>query len=137
MAGVPSADQFKEMREALERLPKKTLDSLLGQMRPLTGRLGELIATLELTEYDRLFYLGDRQPADFLAIKLKGEREGVYFIETKTAKTPLDDAEKELKRLIDENKVYHIILRVEKIGMAEPQNIEMPDRLRGGDREEM
>jgi predicted Holliday junction resolvase-like endonuclease len=73
------------------------------------------LATLELTHYDRLFYLGG-EPVDFVGIKYG---EGVDFIEVKTEKSALSPAEKELRDLIECKMVNYVPLSVKRISVAE------------------
>ena len=72
------------------------------------------MATFELTQYDRLFYLGE--PIDFVGIKYG---EGIDFIEVKTGKARLSEDEKKLKELIDSKMVFYVPLSVQRIGIAE------------------
>jgi len=111
---LASADSVKEIRDTLDGLPRNLLESITRSLGKRTGKLNELLATFELTHYDRLFYLGE--PIDFVGIKYG---EGVDFIEVKTGKARLSDDEKRLKELIDSKLVYYVPLSVQKIGIAE------------------
>ena len=111
---LASATSVKEIQEALEDLPHDLLESITRSLGKRTGKLNELLATFELTQYDRLFYLGE--PVDFVGIKYG---EGVDFIEVKTGKARLSDDEKRLKELIDSKLVNYVPLSVQKIGIAE------------------
>jgi len=73
-----------------------------------------LLATFELTKYDRLFYLGE--PVDFVGVKYD---EGIDFIEVKTGKARLTEDEKRLKDLIELKMVNYVPLSVQRIGIAE------------------
>ena len=115
-----SAQDIKDTHEILRKLPRDVLDSITGSLSKRSGRLHELMATFELTHYDRLFYLGD--PIDFVGIKYD---DGVDFIEVKTGKSRLTADEKKLKELIDSKRVNYVPLAVEKIGMAE--EVDIPD----------
>ena len=111
---LASAASVKEIQDALEDLPHDLLESITRSLGRRTGKLNELLATFELTQYDRLFYLGE--PIDFVGIKYG---EGVDFIEVKTGKARLTEDEKRLKDLIDSKMVNYVPLSVQKIGIAE------------------
>ncbi len=111
---LASAASVKEIQDALEDLPHDLLESITRSLGKRTGKLNELLATFELTQYDRLFYLGE--PVDFVGIKYG---EGVDFIEVKTGKASLSPAERELKDLIESKLVNYVPLSVNKIGIAE------------------
>ena len=111
---LASADSVREIRDTLDGLPRDLLESITRSLGKRTGKLNELLATFELTHYDRLFYLGE--PIDFVGIKYG---EGVDFIEVKTGKARLSDDEKRLKELVDSKLVYYVPLSVQKIGIAE------------------
>ena len=111
---LASAASVKEIQDTLEDLPHDLLESITRSLGKRTGKLNELLATFELTQYDRLFYLGE--PIDFVGIKYG---EGVDFIEVKTGKAGLSPAEKELKDLIECKLVNYVPLSVQKIGIAE------------------
>jgi predicted Holliday junction resolvase-like endonuclease len=111
---LASAASVKEIQDALAGLPHDILESITRSLGQRTGKLNELLATFELTKYDRLFYLGE--PVDFVGIKYG---EGVDFIEVKTGKASLSPAEKELKDLIECKMVNYVPLSVQRIGIAE------------------
>ena len=111
---LASAASVKEIQDALEDLPHDLLESITRSLGRRTGKLNELLATFELTQYDRLFYLGE--PIDFVGVKYG---EGVDFIEVKTGKARLTEDEKRLKDLIDSKLVNYVPLSVNKIGIAE------------------
>jgi predicted Holliday junction resolvase-like endonuclease len=111
---LASAASVKEIQDALDDLPHDLLESITRSLGRRTGKLNELLATFELTQYDRLFYLGE--PIDFVGIKYG---EGVDFIEVKTGKARLTEDEKRLKDLIDSKLVNYVPLSVQKIGIAE------------------
>ena len=100
---LASAASVKEIQDTLEGLPHDLLESITHSLGKRTGKLNELLATFELTQYDRLFYLGE--PID--------------FIEVKTGKAGLSPAERELKDLIETKRVNYVPLSVQKIGIAE------------------
>ncbi len=111
---LASAVSVKEIQDTLDDLPHDLLESITRSLGKRTGKLNELMATFELTQYDRLFYLGE--PIDFVGIKYG---EGVDFIEVKTGKARLTEDEKRLKDLIDSKLVNYVPLSVNKIGIAE------------------
>ncbi len=111
---LASAVSVREIQDTLEDLPHDLLESITRSLGRRTGKLNELLATFELTQYDRLFYLGE--PIDFVGIKYG---EGVDFIEVKTGKARLTEDEKRLKDLIDSKLVNYVPLSVNKIGIAE------------------
>ena len=116
---LASATSVKEIQDALEDLPHDLLESITRSLGKRTGKLNELLATFELTQYDRLFYLGE--PIDFVGIKYD---EGIDFIEVKTGKARLSEDEKKLKELIDSKMVNYVPLSVQRIGIAEEVDTE-------------
>ena len=111
---LASAASVKEIHDALEELPHDVLESITRSLGKRTGKLNELLATFELTKYDRLFYLGE--PVDFVGVKYD---EGIDFIEVKTGRASLTEDEKRLKDLIELKMVNYVPLSVQKIGIAE------------------
>ncbi len=111
---LASAASVKEIQDALDDLPHDLLESITRSLGRRTGKLNELLATFELTQYDRLFYLGE--PIDFVGVKYG---EGVDFIEVKTGRARLTEDERKLKHLIDSKLVNYVPLSVSKIGIAE------------------
>jgi len=111
---LASAASVKEIQDALAGLPHDVLESITRSLGKRTGKLNELLATFELTKYDRLFYLGE--PVDFVGIKYD---EGIDFIEVKTGRASLTEDEKRLKDLIELKMVNYVPLSVQKIGIAE------------------
>ena len=111
---LASAASVKEIRDILEGLPHDVLESITRSLGKRTGKLNELLATFELTKYDRLFYLGE--PVDFVGIKYD---EGIDFIEVKTGKARLTEDEIKLKDLIECKMVNYVPLSVQRIGIAE------------------
>ena len=116
---LASASSVKEIQETLEDLPHDLLESITRSLGKRTGKLNELLATFELTHYDRLFYLGE--PIDFVGVKYG---EGIDFIEVKTGKASLSPAERELKDLIESKLVNYVPLVVQRIGIAESVDTE-------------
>lgn len=111
---LASEASVREVQSDLRNLPNQLLVSITRSLGKRTGKLNELMATFELTQYDRLFYLGD--PVDFVGIKYD---EGVDFIEVKTGRFRLTEDEKKLKELIEHGKVNYVPLTVERIVIAE------------------
>ena len=111
---LASATSVKEIQDTIDNLPHALLESITHSLGRRTGKLNELLATFELTQYDRLFYLGE--PIDFIGVKYG---EGVDFIEVKTGRASLTPAERELKDLIESRLVNYTTLTVNKIGIAE------------------
>ena len=111
---LASADSVREVQELLEGLPQDVMRSITGSLGKRTGKLNELMATFELTQYDRLFYLGD--PIDFVGIKYG---ESVDFIEVKTSRFRLTEDEQKLRELVEAGRVNYVPLLVERIGIAE------------------
>ena len=111
---LASATSVKEIQDTLEDLPHDLLESITRSLGKRTGKLNELLATFELTHYDRLFYLGE--PVDFVGVKYD---EGIDFIEVKTGKARLTEDEMKLKDLIELKRVNYVPLSVQRIGIAE------------------
>ncbi len=111
---LASAESVREIQNLLEDMPRDVLASITRSLGTRTGKLNELLATLELTKYDRLFYLGD--PVDFVGVKYG---EGVDFIEVKTGRARLTEDERKLKELIDSKMVSYIPLSVQRIRIVD------------------
>jgi len=111
---LASEASVREIRDMLEGLPRDVLESITRSLGKRTGKLNELMATFELTQYDRLFYLGE--PIDFVGIKYD---EGVDFIEVKTGRFRLSADEMKLRELIEAGRVNYVPLTVNRIGIAE------------------
>jgi len=111
---LASEASVREIQDMLRSLPRDVLESITRSLGKRTGKLNELMATFELTQYDRLFYLGE--PIDFVGIKYD---EGVDFIEVKTGRFRLSADEQRLRELIEAGRVNYVPLTVERIGIAE------------------
>ena len=111
---LASQTSIKEIQQKLEGLPHDLMQSITGSMSKRTGKLNELMATFELTKYDRLFYLGE--PIDFIGVKYG---KSIDFIEVKTGRFRLTEDESKLRELIDSKMVQYVPLSVERIGIAE------------------
>ncbi|MGB2799236.1 MAG: Holliday junction resolvase-like protein [Dehalococcoidia bacterium] len=116
---LASQTSIREIQEILKGMPRDVMQSITGSLSKRTGKLNELMATFELTHYDRLFYLGE--PIDFVGIKYD---EGVDFIEVKTGRFRLTEDEKKLRELIESGRVNYVPLSVERIGLAEELDTE-------------
>jgi hypothetical protein len=97
---LASQTSVREIQEILKDLPRDVMQSITGSLSKRTGKLNELLATLEMTKYDRLFYL--ESPIDFVGIKYD---EGVDFIE----------------------RVYYVPLKVERIKIPDEIDTEEMD----------
>jgi len=115
---LASEKSVKEVQDIVEKLPHDVIQSLTHSLAMRTGKLNELLATVEFAQYDRLFYLGE--PIDFVGVKYG---EAVDFIEVKTGKFRLTEDEKKLKELIEAKQVNYVPLSVEKVGVAEEVDI--------------
>ena len=116
---LASAESVKEIQDLIAGLPRDVLTSITRSQGTRSGKLNELLATLELTKYDRLFYLGD--PIDFVGINYN---EGVDFIEVKSGKARFTEDEIKLKDLIECKMVNYVPLTVKRINIAEEINAE-------------
>ena len=111
---LASADSVKEIQDSLKDLPKDVLTSITRSQGTRSGKLNELLATLELTKYDRLIYLGS--PIDFIGIDYA---RGIDFIEVKSGKSRFSEDELKLKDLIECKMVNYVPLSVQRINIAE------------------
>ena len=111
---LASADSVKELYNKLEELPRDVLNSITRSEATRSGKLNELLATLELTKYDRLFYLGT--PIDFIGIDYE---KGIDFIEVKSGRAQFTEDEIKLKDLIECKMVNYVPLSVKRIKVAE------------------
>ena len=111
---LASQASVREIREILDDLPRDVVQSIIASTSKRSGKLNELLAALEMTKYDRLFYLGS--PIDFVGVKYDV---GVDFIEVKSGRARYTEDEKKLRELIEEKRVNYVPLKVERIGIAE------------------
>jgi predicted Holliday junction resolvase-like endonuclease len=119
---LASQTSVREIQEILKDLPRDVMQSITGSLSKRTGKLNELLATLEMTKYDRLFYL--ESPIDFVGIKYD---EGVDFIEVKSGKARYSEDEKKLRELIETGRVYYVPLKVERIKIPDEIDTEEMD----------
>lgn len=119
---LASAESVKEIQDLIAGLPRDVLTSITRSQGTRSGKLNELLATLELTKYDRLFYLGD--PIDFVGINYN---EGVDFIEVKSGRSRFTEDEIKLKDLIECKMVNYVPLTVRRINIAEEIDTEDND----------
>jgi len=115
---LASADSVNEIKNILSDLPRDVLTSITRSQGTRSGKLNELLATLELTKYDRLFYLGD--PIDFVGINYN---EGIDFIEVKSGRSRFTEDEIKLKDLIECKMVNYVPLTVKRINIAEEMSL--------------
>ena len=111
---LASQTSIREIQQKLEGLPRDLMQSITSSMSKRTGKLNELMATFELTKYDRLFYLGE--PIDFIGVKYG---KSIDFIEVKTGRFRLTEDEGKLRDLIESKMVQYVPLSVERIGIVE------------------
>lgn len=116
---LASQTSIAQIQQRLDGLPRDLVQSITGSMSKRTGKLNELMATFELTKYDRLFYLGE--PIDFVGVKYG---ESIDFIEVKTGRFRLTEDESKLRDLIEAKMVQYVPLSVERIGIAEEVEID-------------
>ena len=119
---LASADSVREIQNLLEDLPRDVLASITRSQGTRSGKLNELLATLELTKYDRLFYLGT--PIDFIGIDYQ---KGIDFIEVKSGKAHFTEDEIKLKDLIECKMVNYVPLSVQRISVADEIDTEEPN----------
>ncbi len=111
---LASQASVREIRDLLNDLPRDVVQSMIASTSKRSGKLNELLAALEMTKYDRLFYLGS--PIDFVGVKYD---EGVDFIEVKSGKSRYSEDEKKLRQLIEAKLVNYVHLKVERINIVE------------------
>lgn len=111
---LASADSVQKIHERLEDLPKNVLSSITHSQGARSGKLNELLATLELAKYDRLIYLGT--PIDFIGIDYE---RGIDFIEVKSGRERFSDDEIKLKDLVECKMVNYVPLSVQRINIGE------------------
>ncbi|MAE11529.1 MAG: hypothetical protein CL876_06425, partial [Dehalococcoidales bacterium] len=111
---LASADSVREIQELLKDLPHDVLTSITRSQGTRSGKLHELLATLEMTKYDRLFYIG--APIDFIGIDYE---KGIDFIEVKSGRARFSEDEIKLKDLVECKMVNYVSLNVNRINVAE------------------
>ena len=116
---LASADSVKQIQDLLKDLPRDVLTTITRSQGTRSGKLNELLATLELTKYDRLFYIG--APIDFIGVDYE---KGVDFIEVKSGRSHFTEDEIKLKDLIECKMVNYLFLSVNRINIAEDVDTE-------------
>ncbi len=111
---LASADSVREIQSLLKDLPHDVLTSITRSQGTRSGKLHELLATLEMTKYDRLFYIG--APIDFIGIDYE---KGIDFIEVKSGQARFTEDEIKLKDLVECKMVNYVSLNVNRINIAE------------------
>ncbi|MFC1988308.1 Holliday junction resolvase-like protein [Chloroflexota bacterium] len=111
---LASADSVREIQNLLADLPRDVLTSITRSQGTRSGKLHELMATLEMTKYDRLFYIG--APIDFIGIDYE---KGIDFIEVKSGQARFTEDEIKLKDLVECKMVNYVSLNVNRINIAE------------------
>jgi predicted Holliday junction resolvase-like endonuclease len=100
-----------------EDLPSKVLKSIQSSISVRKGKVGELATLMSLLgAYKRIIPLG--QPVDYIGIG-----DYIDFIETKTGVSQLTPEEKEIKEMIEQNKV-RFILRKEEVEITAPEEVD-------------
>ena len=111
---LASADSVRDIKALLSRLPSDVLTSITRSQGTRSGKLHELLATLEMTKYDRLFYIGS--PIDFIGIDYE---KGIDFIEVKSGRARFSEDEIKLKDLVECKMVNYLSLNVSRINVAQ------------------
>ena len=111
---LASSDSVKAIQDTLKDIPKDVLNSITRSQGTRSGKLNELLATLELAKYDRLIYLGS--PIDFIGIDYA---RGIDFIEVKSGRAQFSEDEIKLKDLIELKMVNYVPLTVRRINIGE------------------
>ena len=103
--------------QAVESLPNKVLQTIIGSSNNQKGALGELIGYINLrASYDSIIPLSDI--VDFVGIKLPSDKEDghIDFIEVKTGtRSRLSDDQVGLKKIIKDKHINFIKLKVDTI----------------------
>jgi predicted Holliday junction resolvase-like endonuclease len=100
-----------------EDLPSEVLKSIQSSISVRKGKVGELATLMSLLgAYKRIIPLG--QPVDYIGIG-----DFIDFIETKTGASRLTPEEKEIKEMIEQNKV-RFILRKEEVEITAPEEVD-------------
>jgi predicted Holliday junction resolvase-like endonuclease len=99
-----------------EDLPSNVLKSIQSSISYRKGKVGELATLMSLLgAYKRIIPLG--QPVDYIGIG-----DFIDFIETKTGASQLTPEEKEIKEMIEQNKV-RFLLRREQVEITAPEEL--------------
>lgn len=91
---------YKKLATAIKGTPSKTLNTIQGSVNNTTGKMGEMMQLIELQRiYDRLVVVGDI--IDFIGIRFDGDEATVDFIDIKTGKKAVLNADqRKLRDLI-------------------------------------
>jgi predicted Holliday junction resolvase-like endonuclease len=99
-----------------EDLPNDVLKTIQSSISYRKGKVGELATLMSLLgAYKRIIPLG--QPVDYIGIG-----DYIDFIETKTGTSGLTPEERQIKEMIEQNKV-RFVLRREQIEITAPQEV--------------
>ncbi len=105
----------KKLLQSMHSIPEHVLGSINGSVSNQKGKLGELIAYLNLKgSYDRVLALGSI--VDFVGIRFSknGEPGAVDFIDIKNGRSArLSHDQKELLKLIKNQQIHFIKVQVE------------------------
>lgn len=105
--------KFQAMEKVLAGIPSKTLNTIQGSVNNTAGKLGEMMALLELQQqYDRLIVSKDI--VDFIGIKFPTEDAPgcIHFIDVKTGKSAsLSQDQRKLKSMFPED-LKHFAFKV-------------------------
>ena len=95
--------EYKKLAAAIKATPTKTLNTIQGSVNNTTGKMGEMMQLIELQRiYDRLVVVGDI--VDFIGIRFTGDEATVDFIDIKTGKKAVLNADqRKLRDLINKS----------------------------------
>ncbi|MFC2038530.1 Holliday junction resolvase-like protein [Chloroflexota bacterium] len=111
---LASADSIRELKDVIAGIPRDVLTSITRSQGTRSGKLNELLATLELAKYDRLFYIG--APIDFIGVDYE---KGIDFIEVKSGRSRFTEDEIKLKDLVECKMVNYISLNVSRFNVVD------------------
>lgn len=85
--------------QAIERLPRKVLETINGSINPQQGKVAELLAYAELrNDYDQVVPLG--KPIDFIGFRY-GPDPHIDFVEIKSGHSSLTPDERVIQAIVD------------------------------------